>query len=120
MSGTGTIVYDADCGFCTRTADWVAAHGRATIQPWQTLDLAAHGLTVDDVTQAAYWLDDGGRVTARGAGAAAEALKTCRLPWRPLGYVVYARPVRPLADVVYAWVARNRHRMPGSTDACRL
>lgn len=120
MKPTGTLVYDADCGFCTRTADWVAARGRATIQPWQTLDLAAHGLTVDDVTQAAYWLDADGRVAGRGAGAAAEALKTCRGAWPLVGRLGYARPFRPLADRVYAWVARNRYRMPGSSDACRL
>ncbi|QCW49231.1 DUF393 domain-containing protein [Nocardioides dongxiaopingii] len=116
----GTIVYDADCGFCTRTADWVGSHGTATTQPWQTLDLEPLGLTVDDVTTAAYWLDADGRVTARGAGAVAAALRSCRGGWRVLGHLVYARPVRPLADVVYRWVAANRYRMPGSTDACRI
>ena len=117
---SGTVVYDADCGFCTRCADWLAAHGSATIQPWQTLDLDAVGLTVDDVTQRIYFLDADGRVAASGAGAVAESLRTCRAPWRLLGPVVYARPVRPLADVVYRQVAKNRFRLPGSTDACRL
>jgi predicted DCC family thiol-disulfide oxidoreductase YuxK len=116
---TGTLVYDGDCGFCTRSAEWLAARGRATIQPSQTLDLDAVGLTEDDVASAAWWLDADGRVAGRGAEAAAEALKTCRGPWRLVGHVLYARPWRPLADAAYQLVADNRHRLPGSTPMCQ-
>jgi len=28
--------------------------------------------------------------------------------------------LRPLAGVVYRIIARNRHRLPGGTPACRL
>ena len=115
----GTVIYDADCGFCTSTADWLARHGRSNLQPAQTLDLDAVGLTERDVAEAAWYLDESGAVAARGAGAAAAALKECGLPWRLLGYL-YVGPLRPLADLAYAWVARNRHRLPGSTDACRI
>jgi predicted DCC family thiol-disulfide oxidoreductase YuxK len=116
----GTVIYDADCGFCTTTAEWLRRHGGCGLQPWQTLDLEPLGLTEDDVRNAAYWMDGSGRVTARGAGAIAEALQTCHHVWRLAGHVVYARPMRPVADRVYVWVARNRHRLPGSTDACKL
>ena len=116
---TGTVVYDADCGFCTASADWLGRHGRATTQPWQTLDLAAAGLTERDVRDAAWFLPPIGR-PVRGARAVAAALRECRPPWRLLGHVIDLPPVRPLAAVGYAVVARNRHRLPGSTDACRI
>jgi predicted DCC family thiol-disulfide oxidoreductase YuxK len=120
-STSGTIVYDADCGFCTWCADWVRARSDADAQPWQALDLEALGLTVDDVTTAAYWLDGSGRVAARGAAAASAALRSCRRPWwRLLGAVTGARVLRPLADRVYAVVAANRHRLPGGTAACKI
>ena len=30
------------------------------------------------------------------------------------------RAVNTLAGIVYRWVARNRHRLPGGTPACSL
>ena len=53
------LVYDGDCGFCTRCARWVGtrSHG-VEVVPWQTLDLAALGLSEQQVRTAAYWLDD--------------------------------------------------------------
>jgi predicted DCC family thiol-disulfide oxidoreductase YuxK len=108
------MVYDGDCGFCTLSARWLERRG-VVIVPWQALDLGALGLTEQDVTTAAWWLEDGVPV-ARGAGAVAAGLRAAGRPWRWAGRGIDARPVRPVADLV----ARNRHRLPGSTDACRL
>lgn len=117
---TGTVVYDADCGFCTSSARWLGRHGTASVVPWQSLDLDALHLTLDDVTTAAWWLDESGRATASGAQAIAAALRTCGPAYRLLGFTMTLPVIRWLAGIVYGWVARNRHRMPGSTDACRL
>ena len=116
---TGTLVYDDDCAFCTRSAKWLHSHSGAAFQSCQTVDLAALGLTEDDVAHAAYWLDSRGHVAARGAGAIAVALRSGSWPWRVLGSVVQTRPLRPLAEAVYAQVALQRHRLPGGTNACR-
>lgn len=115
------LIYDGDCGFCTESAAWCRARFRrpVDVQPWQALDLAAFGLTEHDVTTAAYWIDEDGRAH-RGHEAAGHALKAMRGLWPRLGQVVLLPPVRPLARGVYALVARNRQRLPGSTDACRL
>jgi len=115
------LIYDGDCGFCTRSAKWASQQGRAfPIQPWQTVDdLAALGLTVEDVTTAAYWIEaDGTR--RRGHEAVGRALVERGALWKALGKVVLSRPLRPLATLVYARVAANRHRMPGGTAACRI
>lgn len=118
-----TLVYDADCGFCTRCADFARGRGDFTVAPWQELDLAAIGLSEQQVSEAAYWLD--GRTTSRGARAIAAALRSFRPGPRLLGYRLLGRlidlpPVRPVAAVGYAVVARYRYRLPGGTAACRV
>lgn len=116
----GTVIYDADCGFCTTCATWLQAHGTCEIAPWQSLDLDAIGLTEADVSAAAWWIDPTGVVLERGAGAVGEALKTCRGPYAVLGRLTLARPIRPLANLVYRLVARYRYRLPGGTAACKI
>lgn len=69
-----TLIYDADCGFCTRSAKWLARTGNVNIKPWQGIqDLEALGLTKEMVETAAYWAD-GGEVRAGAEAAIAEAL----------------------------------------------
>ena len=115
------LVYDGDCGFCTATAAWIGRRLRVPVRvaPWQSLDLAHHGLAEADVTTAAYWIDEGGR-RHRGAAGVAEALVACGGGWALAGRVLRLPPVSWLAAGAYQLVARNRHRLPGATDACRL
>lgn len=47
----GQVVYDADCGFCTRVAHW-ADHDPVS---WQALDLAAVGATPEQADNFAGW-----------------------------------------------------------------
>jgi predicted DCC family thiol-disulfide oxidoreductase YuxK len=107
------LIYDGDCGICNQSADWARAHlpPGTEVVAWQALpDLAALGLSVDDVESAAWWIDDDGTLW-RGERAIAQALRAAGGRWRALGAVVDARPVRPVARLVYDWVARNRHRL---------
>jgi predicted DCC family thiol-disulfide oxidoreductase YuxK len=117
---TGTVLYDADCGFCTTCAHWLERHGTCSVTPWQSVDLEALHLTVEDVTTAAWWLDSSGQATASGAQAVAAALRTCGPGYRLLGFLMTLPVIRLLAAVVYRWVAANRYRLPGATDACRI
>ncbi|WP_247042149.1 thiol-disulfide oxidoreductase DCC family protein [Arthrobacter rhizosphaerae] len=115
-----TLIYDADCGFCTRSANWLAKGGAVNIKPWQGIhDLESIGLTEDMVESAAYWAD-GGAVMARGESAIAQALISKRGGWQIAGRFILLPGVRHLASNVYKLIARNRHAMPGGTDACRL
>jgi predicted DCC family thiol-disulfide oxidoreductase YuxK len=116
---TGTLVYDADCGFCTSSAGWLARHGDCAVVPWQRMELDDAGLTRDQVTTAAYWLD-GDQSPRRGARAIAAALRTCAPAYRLLGRLMDLPPVRPVAAVVYGLVAKYRYKLPGGTNACRL
>jgi len=118
------LIYDGDCGFCTESAKAVARHwdGRARIASFQALGdggLAAVGLTEDDTRRAAWWVDARGR-RFRGHRAMGKALAAAG-GWRAaLGRAILVTPLAWVARPVYWLIARNRHRLPGSTDACRL
>jgi predicted DCC family thiol-disulfide oxidoreductase YuxK len=117
----GLLVYDGDCGFCTRSASWIARRlpPGCRAQPWQALDLGALGLTEAEVTTAAYWVEAEGRLR-RGSDAVAAALVAAGGGWRLVGLVLRVPPVSWLARGVYRVVAGNRHRLPGATEACRV
>ena len=76
-------------------------------------------LTAEQCMEAAWYVDEAGR-QFRGAAAINTALGA-------LGGVFYVASLfyripglKQLEDAAYAWVARNRHRMPGASDACKL
>ena len=115
------LIFDGECGFCSASARfaerWVRPRSR--IEPWQNLDLVSLGLTEQECTEAAQWVDDSGRVSS-GARAIAAALRAGRSPWPVVGRVLDAPAVRPFAARVYRWVALNRDRFPGATPACSM
>ncbi|MBR7742794.1 DUF393 domain-containing protein [Phycicoccus sp. BSK3Z-2] len=117
------LVFDGDCAFCTSSARLLArlrrSPGDFAVEPWQRLDLPALGLTEEQCSQAVQWVARDGRVSAAERGIA-RSLLASRVMVRPVGALLLAPAVRPLAGVVYRWVARNRSRMPGGTPACAL
>ena len=115
-----TLIYDADCGFCTTSATKIASAGTFKMQAWQfTDDLEALGLDYQKVTEAAHWVEDG-KVTASGSDAIGRALISRGDAAALLGRIVVSFPVKYSARLVYSWVAKNRHRMPGGTAACKV
>jgi predicted DCC family thiol-disulfide oxidoreductase YuxK len=116
-----TLVYDGDCAFCTSSIRWARRlRLRAdAITAYQHADLPALGLTPEQCDEKLQWVADSGRVSS-GHEAVARLLLASPLPWRPVGAVLLVPPVSWLAARVYAWVAANRHRLPGGTAACAL
>lgn len=114
---SGTLIYDGDCGFCTATARW--AERRLSddyrVVPSQQTDLAAFGLTNEDATRSAWWIDpDGTRSDEHRC--IAKALRAMRPPWPALGRLLTLGPISPLARGAYRLVANNRYRIrwPGA------
>jgi len=115
------LVFDGDCGFCTRSAGLarrVLPAGCAVV-PWQQVDLAAVGTTAARARQEVLWVPRTGGVVG-GARAVAAALRAAGPGWALLGRLLQAPVVAPLADAVYRVVAANRMRLPGGTAACAL
>lgn len=115
------LVFDGDCGFCTRSAD-VARRvlpADCAVVPWQRVDLVAVGTTVARAQQEVLWVPRTGDVVG-GARAVAAALRAAGSGWALLGRLLQLPPVDRLADVFYRVVAANRMRLPGGTAACAL
>ncbi|MEL7059064.1 MAG: DUF393 domain-containing protein [Acidobacteriota bacterium] len=112
------LVFDGDCGFCTRSVLWLQLRLRrpVRIEPWQYLDLGRVGLDEAMVRRAAWWIEDG--LHHEGHLAIARALGACRWPWPLLGWYLRIPPNRWVAAVAYRLVARYRGLLPGTTPAC--
>lgn len=113
---TGRIVYDADCGFCTRAGFWIDRNPVA----WQDLNLDEVGATPDEAAHFVGYLGAEGRIVALGAPAIARALVARGGAWSAVGYLLDLPGIRWLAARTYPLLAANRHRLPGSTAACRI
>ncbi|MEV4479492.1 thiol-disulfide oxidoreductase DCC family protein [Micromonospora coxensis] len=116
-----TFVYDGDCAFCTRCAEFIERRipTTARVVPWQFADLDALGLTEAECEEAVQWVGvDGSR--AAGPDAIARLLGDSGALWRVAGAGLRIPPVRLAAWPAYRWVASNRHRLPGGTAACAV
>lgn len=114
------LLYDPDCGFCARAADWLRARDvRAEIVPL-TGAAAAAGVDLGRAAREIPYVGAGGAVSY-GARAIGLALATStHAIWRTIGRALASRPGELLATPAYRWVAANRHRLPGGQPSCRL
>lgn len=115
------LIFDGDCGFCTTSARWIERRlpEGVRVAPWQILDLDEFALTEHDVTTAAYWVDDAGRAH-RGHLGIGRALMAAGGAWPLVGRLIVLPPISWVARPIYALIAKNRHRMPGAGEACRV
>jgi predicted DCC family thiol-disulfide oxidoreductase YuxK len=123
LPGAPVLIFDGDCGICTRLAGFVSSAilppAAGTVVPFQRLDLAPYGLDAQTCVEALQYVSRGGRVYA-AQDAVARLLLGSRPWWRPVGAIIVIPGLNRLAGVVYRWVARNRHRLPGGTPACAM
>jgi predicted DCC family thiol-disulfide oxidoreductase YuxK len=115
------LVFDGDCAFCTSSARWMEDRlpDDVEVVAWQHTDLEVLGLSIDDVTRSAWFIDAWGHRHAAAEGIG-KALATAGWPWRPLGWLAVYPPTAWIAEPAYRAIAVNRHRMPGGTPACAL
>jgi predicted DCC family thiol-disulfide oxidoreductase YuxK len=116
------LVYDGDCGICTKLSRFarrfvMPRHG--TVIASFDLDLADYGLTAEQCLEALQFVDARGRTHA-AQDAVARLLLAAAPWWKPFGALLLLPGVHALAGAAYRWVARNRYRLPGATDACAL
>jgi predicted DCC family thiol-disulfide oxidoreductase YuxK len=95
-------------------------HNRFDVLPWQAPGLLARaGLTAEQGAEAAWYIDERGQ-KHRGAAAINAAFTALGGVYVIPAFLYRIPGLKQLEDAVYAWVARNRHRMPGASDACKL
>jgi predicted DCC family thiol-disulfide oxidoreductase YuxK len=109
-----TFYYDGDCGFCTRTVKALAAldlRRRVRWVAFQSLDEMPGGLSDADLRREAF-IQRGERL--EGGFYSFRRLTLALPPLWPLTTLLWLPGVNRLGEIAYAWVARNRTRLPGS------
>ena len=109
-----TFFYDGDCGFCTRVVRAMSALDRRRRVRWvafQSLEALPGGLTRQDLQREAYI--QRGEVL-EGGFYSFRRLTLLLPPLWPLAPLIWFPGVHRAGEVAYAWVARNRTRLPGS------
>ena len=119
--GRALLIFDGDCGFCSRCARFAARRmpTSAEVKPWQRVDLAAYGVSPDRTQHEVVWVGADGRVDG-GIQAIARLLLDCGGLWKVPGLALRVPPFRWLGHGLYRLVAKNRYRLPGGTAACKV
>jgi predicted DCC family thiol-disulfide oxidoreductase YuxK len=116
---TGRLVFDGECGFCTRCVGWVRrldTRDRIDIRPLQAEGAPASvGATPEQCREAVQWLGPDG-VSRSGADAVNAVMSV--LAGNALPSAVY-RATSGLQERAYRWVADHRGRFPGATPYCQ-
>lgn len=117
---TRLVLYDGDCAYCNGWVNWIRRHDKAGRFRYASL-ASPEGLALRARYGIPAHLDSVVLVEGDGAFLKSDAA------WRILaalpGFTVGARVLRliprPLRDLGYDLVARNRHRL-GVKDTCEL
>jgi predicted DCC family thiol-disulfide oxidoreductase YuxK len=120
MARRSLLLYDGDCAFCTSCARLIEKRIKpdADLVPWQFADLAELGVTEAQAADAVQWVGFDGSVHS-GHEAIAAMLGTAGPISRSIGRLLLLPGISQLAASAYTLIATNRHRLPGSTPACR-
>lgn len=121
--GRVLVLYDADCGICSRSARFLRrldADTRLHLMPLQDADGIDDAPSAAALRHAMHVRDRYGRWSCAGAAWIRIAEEIPLL--RPLAIAARLPPVRSLVEWTYWRVAGNRHRISHllGDDACRL
>lgn len=115
---TPLLVFDGDCGFCTRAVGWLRVVDRRRVietVPYQRPGVPERlGMDRSECAASVQWRGaDGAR--AEGADAINAALAVALDASWPVR--LYGRTGRAQRRL-YRWVAEHRHQLPGVTPWC--
>ena len=115
------LIFDGDCAFCSSSVRFGQRRIKrmARAEPYQFLELDQYGLTTQQCNAAVQFVAADGSVSS-AHDAVSMVLRGAGKGWWLLGSLMRLPGVHWLSGVVYRWVARNRHRLPGGTAACSL
>ncbi len=123
MSSEGPILlFDGVCNLCNGTVDFIMRHDRlgvvklGSLQSRTGRELLTDAGLPEDYDASLVLFEDGQVYTS--SDAALRVARYLDAPWSWSG-VLRIVP-RPLRDVVYRWVSRNRYQWFGKRDTCRL
>jgi len=120
---TAVVLFDGVCLLCQGAVKWIIRHDPGAYFRFASLQsdvgrelIQQYGGTADGLMNTMFLLEQG-TLYSRST-AALRITKRLKFPW-PLLYAFIIVP-RGLRDAVYRWVANNRYRWFGQSDACML
>lgn len=126
LTTSGVLLYDGDCGFCTASTHWLEArlgpfdgNSWPLVRPWHSDDEQRYGITPAEADLEIHWVDRCGGILG-GADAILAYGRTGGGGWPWLARLLSRPGAVQLTRAGYRLIARNRHRLPGSTDACQV
>ncbi|MGQ0635045.1 MAG: thiol-disulfide oxidoreductase DCC family protein [Planctomycetaceae bacterium] len=115
------VFFDGVCGLCNYWVDFVLTRDRQARFRFSPLqgELARERLHIrpEEPLNSIVLVDSSG--ICRKSAAVARILRGLPGPWPIAGWLLWVIP-RPLRDLGYDFVARNRYRWFGQKEACRL
>jgi len=115
------LIYDGDCGFCTKSANFGKKRTKKKVEyvTSQSIDdLSKYELTREEVSKRVYWVDN--KRVVGGSRAIFRAMRQMKFPYSLLGAIMLFPGLWLLAEPIYNLIAKNRHKMPGSSEACKI
>jgi predicted DCC family thiol-disulfide oxidoreductase YuxK len=125
MLDSKVLIYDGDCQFCQLSLEFGIKHVPKFPKyvAFQRIKPEDFGLTSEQV-RSKIWLVEAQNPSVRALGghlAAGEILRgQSSLFFRALGWLISTPPTSLIADLVYRFIAANRHLMPGGTRQCKI
>ena len=122
------VFYDGVCGLCNRLVQFLLKRDKRGRLRFASLQsefaervLARHGIDPKDLdtVQVVVNYDRPDEQVVNRSDAVLRAGQELGLPWNILARLGRIVP-RPLRDVVYGFVARNRYRVFGKYETCML
>lgn len=102
------LIYDNDCDFCGKCANWLRARGEVPVAPDSEVSRLTYGLTLEETKASVWWVDDG--IRFRGHQAIGQALRPLGGFWALVGLLIRTPPISWFGAIAYRWVATNRCR----------
>ncbi|MBI3991519.1 MAG: DUF393 domain-containing protein [Candidatus Omnitrophica bacterium] len=115
MTNGVILIYDGECPLCRAARDWIeknAIPGRIEFLPCQSEErkLRFPGINEEACLKAMQVILPDGRVFS--GDKAFINVFPCLKRWRWIAFLFRLPAVSFLSPSVYAWVSRNRHRLP--------
>jgi predicted DCC family thiol-disulfide oxidoreductase YuxK len=116
------VLFDGECNLCNGAVQFILRRDQRAVFQFASLQSAA-GRQLLVAADAPALLPDSlvlvqNGVLALKSTAALRIARGLRWPW-PLFAVFFVVP-RPLRDILYDWIARNRYRWFGKREACMV
>lgn len=117
---TPILLFDGDCSFCSSSARVLKkmVGQKVEVLAYQQVDLEPLGILTTECELAVQYAD--GNKRSSGHIAIADALIATKSIWSLAGLFIKLPVITSAGFLVYDWVSKNRHKLPGGTPACQM